>query len=90
MVLPSFKLTCFGGSRCCSGITSSHVLYGLRPYCQLCIKLLMCLAELHYPPHQSDKGRDKALRLAVHEIVGKWVLWIWLGSMQSYLLVCLL
>lgn len=40
--------------------TSSHVFYGLVPYCQLCIKFLMFLAELHYLPHQSDKGRNKA------------------------------
>lgn len=60
------------GLKCCSSVTSSHVLRGLRPYWQLCIKLLMCLAQLHYPAHQSDKGRDKALRSAVREIIGKW------------------
>lgn len=75
-----------GFQRCCSTITSnSCALWPWKPYWQLCIKLLMCLAELHYPPRQSDKGRGRALPSAVHEIFGKWVVWIWCGSAQSCL-----
>lgn len=75
-----------GFQRCCSTITShSCALWAWKPYWQLCIKLLMCLAELHYPPCQSDKGRGRALPSAVHEIFGKWVVWIWCGSAQSCL-----
>lgn len=43
----------------CSSITSHRVLCGLRPYWQLCIKLLMCLGELHYLPHQVARARMK-------------------------------